>query len=62
MSIFAVIDEGVVTNIIVADTKEIAEEATGKTCVESTESNTAYIGLGYSKGKFEKPAVEEPTE
>lgn len=63
MPTFAVIDESVVINLIVAETKADAEEATGKTCVESTDTNQAIIGLGYSNGNFEKPvATEEPTE
>ena len=55
MSNFAVIEDGIVTNVIVAETKEIAEEATGKMCVESVEGNYAYIGLGYDSttGIFE---------
>jgi hypothetical protein len=61
---FAVIEDGTVTNTILADSKAIAEEVTGKTCVEFTESNPAYIGLGYDGTTFEQPApvVEEETE
>jgi hypothetical protein len=39
-----VVSNNVITNIIVADTKEIAEEVTGMTCVEYD------ITLGYSIG------------
>jgi hypothetical protein len=59
---FAVIEDGIVTNIILADSKAIAEEVTGKTCVVYTDANPAVIGLGYSKGVFEQPAPVEPTE
>ena len=49
MANFAVINGNIVENIIVADTKEIAEEATGKTCVEYTEENPAIIGLSWNQ-------------
>jgi hypothetical protein len=63
MANFAIIENGIVVNTIVAESKAVAEEVTGATCVEFTDENTAFIGLGYSKGKFEKPViVEEPTE
>lgn len=62
---FAVISENIVTNIIVADSQEIAEAVTGFTCVEYTVANPAHIGLGYDGTTFEQPVlaiVEEPTE
>ena len=65
MANFAVIENGIVTNIIVADTKQVAETATGKTCVEYTDSNPACIGLGYDGTIFEQPEVvfiPAPTE
>ena len=64
MATFAVLNDSTVTNIIVADTKEIAEEATGLTCVEYTAENTAGIGYKYNGSTFERPEelVEEPTE
>lgn len=31
---YAVINNGIVTNVIIADTKEIAEEVTGLTCID----------------------------
>ena len=49
MANFAVINGDIVENIIVADTKEIAEEATGKTCVEYNTENPAIIGLKWDK-------------
>ncbi len=52
MATFAVIDSNIVENIIVADTKEIAEEVTGKECVEYTDSNPAHIGWTYANDVF----------
>lgn len=58
MATFAVIDGGKVSNIIVADTKEIAEQVTGQFCVEYTEENPANIGLGWDETTgFEQPPV-----
>ena len=58
MSTFAVINDNKVENIIVADTKEIAEEATGKLCVEYTDESPACIGLGWDETTgFEQPPV-----
>jgi hypothetical protein len=55
MANYAVIENSKVTNIIVADTKEIAEEVTSLTCVESTSENPAHIGLGFDGTTFEQP-------
>ena len=65
MAEFAVIEDGIVVNTIVAESKAIAEEVTGKTCVAYTEANPARVGLGYDGTTFEQPApdpIEEPTE
>lgn len=65
MSTFAVINGGKVSNIIVADTKEIAEEVTGQLCVEYTDESPAHIGLGWDEATgFEQPVivVEEPEQ
>lgn len=60
MSTFAVINDNKVENIIVADTKEIAEEVTGKICIEYTDELPAIIGLGWDEATgFEQPLVEE---
>lgn len=59
MANFAIIEDGKVTNTILADSKAIAEEVTGKTCVEFTLSNPACIGLGYDGTTFEQPASTE---
>jgi len=67
---YAVISGNTVTNVIVADTKEIAEQVTGLTCIEYTAENPAGVGWTYDGEKFiaplpvlnEEPVVEEPTE
>ena len=60
---FAVITGDQVTNIIVEDSKEIAEEVTNATCVEYTDANPAHIGLGYDGTTLEQPLAPdvEPT-
>jgi hypothetical protein len=58
---FAVIEDGEVLNCITAHTQEIAEEVTGKQCVEFTVDNHAYIGLRYENGIFEQPPKPEET-
>jgi hypothetical protein len=56
---FAVITGNQVTNIIVADSKEIAEEVTGFTCVEYTDENPAGIGWNYDGVNFIAPGFVE---
>jgi hypothetical protein len=55
MANFAVIKDSVVINIIDAPSKEIAEEATGFTCIEYTDQNPAYIGWTYDGAQFINP-------
>jgi hypothetical protein len=56
MANFAVIKDNKVENVIVADSKAIAEEVTGLTCIEyTTDTHTPHIGLGYADGVFEQP-------
>ena len=50
---FAVIDGESVVNTIVVDSQAIAEEVTGKTCIEFTTEN-AEPGGTYSDGVFTK--------
>jgi hypothetical protein len=45
MATYAVIENGTVINVIVADSKEIAEQVTEKTCLEYTEE--APLGIGW---------------
>ena len=56
---FAIIEDGIVTNTVLAESKVVAEEVTGKTCVEYTDANPACIGLGYDGTIFEQYPVEE---
>lgn len=62
MATFAVIESNKVTNIIVADTKEVAETVTGLTCVEYTEEDPVGIGWTYNGSTFDRPLMEEPNE
>ena len=52
MATFAVINEGVVENCIVADSLAIAEEVSGKTCIEYFMVET---GWTYTDGQFAHP-------
>ena len=56
---FAIIEDNIVTNIIVAESKAIAEEVTGKICVEYTDVNPAGIGFIYNETTFEQAQPEE---
>jgi hypothetical protein len=61
MKNYAVIEDGTVINVIVAESLEIAESVSEKTCVEYeyTKDNTPVIGLGYDGTVFEQMPVEE---
>lgn len=62
MANFAVIKDGLVDNVIVADTKEIAETVTGLLCVEYENIPGApSIGWSYDGSVFTAPVVE-PSE
>ena len=58
MATYAVVENNLVTNVIVVDTVEIAQEVTGKTCIEYNESNPAGIGWTYDGEKFVAPQPE----
>jgi hypothetical protein len=67
MAKFAILENNIVINIIIADSKEIAEEATGLSAVEYTDENTAKIGQTYDSvnNVFYTPeeiSEETPTE
>jgi hypothetical protein len=63
MALFAVIEEGIVTNVIIADTKEIAEQVTAKTCVEFENTpDQPSIGWAYDGTNFIQPVVEAPQD
>lgn len=49
---FAVIDGQNVVNVVFADSKEIAEEITGKSCIECTNNPYAEPGGTYVDGVF----------
>lgn len=55
---YAVIEDNKVINIIVADSKEIAEQVTNLTCVEYTSDNPAVIGGTYDGSTFTNPVTE----
>ena len=55
MKKFAVIEENVVINLIVADNKEIAESATGFLCVEYAEEEIIHKGYVYDSTNKKKP-------
>jgi hypothetical protein len=57
---FAVIEENIVTNVIVADSAEIAAEATGKEVLETT--GEPWIDWTRIDGVWSKPVEPEVTE
>ena len=62
MAIFAVLDnENVVTNVIVCESLELAEEVTGYVCVEITDENPGAIDWIYNPetGTFSPPPEPE---
>jgi len=61
MTNYAVIKDDVVNNVIVADTKEIAESITGLTCIEITpEPGAPGIGWAYDGVTFTAPIIQQP--
>jgi hypothetical protein len=58
---YAVIENGIVINTILAETQTIAQEVTGLTCVEYTDENPAGIGYTYDGTNFIAPDIT-PTE
>ena len=62
MATFAVINEGVVENCIVADSLEIAQEITGLACVEYTSENSVSVGFTYADGVFTDPNPPTPPD
>jgi hypothetical protein len=57
MANFAVLNNDLIVNIIVCDSKEVAEAVTGLTCVEYT-NEIVHIGGTYTDGKFNEPITE----
>ena len=65
MKRYAVLNNQEVVNVIYASSLELAESLTSSTCVLVTnETKEPYIGLLFTDGVFEQPAVtvEAPTE
>ena len=62
MADFAVLDNEIIVNKIIADSKQIAEQATGKVCVEYTTEDTVDIGGTYVDGVFIPIPIEETEE
>jgi hypothetical protein len=65
MSIYAVINTNTnkIENTIIADSIGIAEEVTGKLCIEiQYEPGSPGIGWSYDGTNFSAPVIEEPTE
>jgi hypothetical protein len=53
-------EDNKVDNVVVAGSLDIAETVTSSICILVTEeTGNPHIGLGYSNGIFEQPAVEE---
>jgi hypothetical protein len=60
MKNYAVVEGGIVTNIILAESLEIAESLTEQTCIEyEYDLANPVIGLGYDGTDFEQVATEE---
>jgi hypothetical protein len=60
MKRYAVLDNDTVTNVIIAASQDIAELATGSSCVLVTnDTKEPYIGLKYVDGVFEQPLLED---
>jgi hypothetical protein len=63
MANYAVIKNNIIDNVIVADTKEIAEMVTGLTCIEIPfEPGSPGIGWSYDGTSFSAPVIETPVE
>jgi hypothetical protein len=66
MGNFAVFNGDMVINTIIAESKEVAESVTGRTCVEYTSSNPAFIGAIWNGESYVFPEppviVEEVTD
>jgi len=57
----AVVENGIVTNTIVCESVELAEQLLGKTCIPDPD-NKAWIGLGWDGQEFEQPKPTHPGE
>lgn len=60
MTNYAIIDNNLVVDVIIADTVKIAETLTGKKAVQfDLENHEAGIGFSYDGKKFFPPIIEE---
>jgi hypothetical protein len=60
MKNFAVLNEdNVVENIIIVESKSLADELTGKNCVEFNHDNPAHVGGTYDGSSFSNPFAGE---
>jgi hypothetical protein len=57
MKYFAVTNGSVITNTIIADSLEIAEELTGTVCFEFTPENSVGIGWRLIDGVWTEPVI-----
>jgi hypothetical protein len=57
MKYFAVTNGSVITNTIIADSLEIAEELTGAVCFEFTPENSVGIGWRLIDGVWTEPVI-----
>jgi len=57
MKYFAVTNGSVITNTIIADSLEIAEELTGTVCFEFTPENSVGIGWKLIDGVWTEPVI-----
>ena len=58
---FAVISNGIVINLIVADSLEVAEAVSNFTCIEYANHTDAGIGWTYDGTNFIAPVITPPT-
>jgi len=61
MAEYAVIKDGIIINIIVADSKEIAEQCSGLSCAEYDNTSRVRIGWSYDGTNFSAPVSTEET-
>jgi hypothetical protein len=61
MANYAVIQNNLVINVIVAETLEIAQTVTGLQCIDITDTGTG-IGWSYDGTNFSAPVFETPIE
>lgn len=58
MSNFAIYQDNVIVNVIVADSKEIAEQITGMSAIET--NGSPWIGWTKQGDTWVAPVIEEP--